>query len=105
MKTKSATVGMNTPKSSIEPAITDVAVSAHLLTVTLNDGRIVSTPVSWYPRLRDATQAQRSNWKIIGSGIGVNWPDVDEDLSLQGMLDGRVSMDLIRERNQLGVPA
>lgn len=59
------------------------------LAVLLQDGREIATPVQWYPRLRDATPKQRSNWRLIGSGIGIHWPDVDEDLSVEGMLDGR----------------
>jgi hypothetical protein len=59
------------------------------LVVSLRDGRSISTPVEWYPRLRDASSDQRLNWRIIGTGVGVHWPDVDEDLSVEGMLAGR----------------
>jgi len=54
----------------------------------LADGREISAPVEWFPRLRDATPAQRQHWRLIGKGIGVHWPDIDEDLSTQGLLQG-----------------
>lgn len=59
------------------------------LVVDLRDGRTIATPLVWYPRLRHATDAQRANWQIIGSGFGIHWPDIDEDLSVEAMLDGR----------------
>lgn len=59
------------------------------LIVKLRDGRSIATPIFWYPRLRDATQAQRDNWVINGAAWGIHWPDLDEDLSVEGMLDGR----------------
>ncbi len=65
-----------------------VQLSEDSLTVELADGRTVSTPLAWYPRLLHATPAQRSNFVISGAGFGVHWPDVDEDLSVQGMLAG-----------------
>jgi len=52
----------------------------------------VGTPISWYPRLDGASTAQRSNWRLIGEGEGIHWPDVDEDLSLEGMLAGRAAV-------------
>ena len=59
------------------------------LVVRLRDGRAICTPVRWYPRLRDATPEQRNNWQLNGVGYGIHWPDVDEDLSVEGMLAGR----------------
>ncbi len=59
------------------------------LVVDLRDGRTIATPLVWYPSLRDASDAQRANWQIIGSGFGIHWPDIDEDLSVEAMLDGR----------------
>jgi len=67
---------------------TAVRVSDDELTVTLNDGRTVSTPLAWFPRLLHATPDERQNWEILGDGIGVHWPDVDEDLSIAGLLRG-----------------
>jgi hypothetical protein len=62
-----------------------------MLHVTLDDGRELSVPVEWYPRLRDATDAQRSNWRLIGQGEGIHWPEIDEDISVLGLLKGRSS--------------
>lgn len=68
--------------------IRSVRVSEHTLTVDLADGRTVSVPLAWYPRLLEATPEQRANWKIAGGGFGIHWPDVDEDLSVEGILRG-----------------
>ena len=68
--------------------IQDVRVSEDALTVDLADGRTISVPLAWYPRLLHATPAQRANWKIVGAGYGIHWPDVDEDLSAEGLLRG-----------------
>ena len=62
--------------------------------VGLSDGRTVGTPIAWYPRLRWASEAQRENWRLIAEGEGVHWPEVDEDLSLEGMLAGRAAAGL-----------
>jgi hypothetical protein len=58
------------------------------LTVSLVDGRRVSVPLAWFPRLLHASHAQRSNWQLLGDGEGIHWPDVDEDLSVVGILRG-----------------
>lgn len=76
----------STPKPG--ERIVDVNVTADALIVHLADGRVVSVPLSWYPRLQHATATQRSNWQIAGAGFGIHWPDVDEDLSVQGLLGG-----------------
>lgn len=68
--------------------IRDVRVSEDSLSVDLADGRTISVPLAWYPRLLNATQEQRENWQIAGGGFGIHWPDVDEDLSLEGILRG-----------------
>ncbi|HVR41425.1 MAG TPA: DUF2442 domain-containing protein [Thermoanaerobaculia bacterium] len=65
-----------------------VRIDEDALTVDLADGRTVSTPLAWYPRLLHATPDQRNNFVISGGGFGIHWPDVDEDLSVQGMLAG-----------------
>ncbi|QYE34255.1 MULTISPECIES: DUF2442 domain-containing protein [Sphingosinicellaceae] len=67
----------------------DVRFADDQLVVDLRDGRTISTPIIWYPRLRDASDEERGNWRLNGSGIGIHWPDIDEDLSVEGMLDGR----------------
>lgn len=58
------------------------------ITVALMDGRSISVPLAWYPRLLDATAPQRSNWEICGGGYGIHWPEIDEDLSTEGLLRG-----------------
>jgi hypothetical protein len=65
-----------------------VAVTDECITAYLDDGRIVSVPLWWSWRLEGATPAQRANWEIIGDGYGFHWPDVDEDLSVEGMVLG-----------------
>ena len=64
----------------------DVAVSGALLRLVLADGREVAAPLEWFPRLRDATDAQRRNWRLIGRGEGIHWPDLDEDVSVRQLL-------------------
>jgi hypothetical protein len=63
--------------------VTDETITAHLL-----DGRVISVPLAWSWRLSEATPVQRANWQLIGDGHGVHWPDVDEDISAEGMLRG-----------------
>ena len=58
------------------------------ITVALMDGRSISVPLAWYPRLFDATAQQRGNWEICGGGYGIHWPEIDEDLSTEGLLRG-----------------
>jgi Protein of unknown function (DUF2442) len=58
------------------------------LSVSLRDGRTISVPLAWYPRLLKATAAQRKNWRVAGGGYGIHWPDIDEDLSTEGLLRG-----------------
>lgn len=73
------------------PNIQNVSVSAESLTVELEDGRALSAPLGWYPRLAHATPAERTNWKLIGSGTGIHWDDLDEDVSVEGLLLGKGS--------------
>jgi len=79
---------MSTSASIADERATDVVVTEDELTVRLMDGRAISTPLVWYPRLLKATAEQRANWKISGGGYGIHWEDVDEDLSIEGMLRG-----------------
>ncbi len=65
-----------------------IVVDDRNITATLADGRIISVPLGWSWRLEDATPQQRMNFEIIGKGEGVHWPDIDEDISAQGMLTG-----------------
>jgi hypothetical protein len=74
--------------SPIELDATAVAVTTDdsLLRVVLADGRELAVPLEWFPRLRDATPEQRANWRLIGRGRGIHWADVDEDISVAGLL-------------------
>ena len=71
-----------------EALATHVEVSDDTLSVELADGRTVSAPLAWYPRLFHAAPEQRRNWKIAGGGYGIHWPDIDEDISTEGLLRG-----------------
>lgn len=71
-----------------DPRIKSVDVSQDMITARLMDGRIISVPLAWSWRLSAATPAQRANYEIIGDGHGVHWPDIDEDISAEGMLSG-----------------
>ena len=73
---------------STETRIARVEVSDETITAHLADGRVISVPLAWSWRLSDATPAQRANWRLVGHGHGVHWPDVDEDISAEGMLSG-----------------
>ena len=64
----------------------DVTFTDDALVVRLKDGRILSVPLSWFPRLRGATLEQRSRWRLIGQGIGIRWAELDEDVSVPGLL-------------------
>jgi hypothetical protein len=70
------------------PTTIAVHVSDDTITAHLADGRTISVPLAWSWRLSDATSEQRSNWRLIGGGEGIHWPDVDEDISVRGMLAG-----------------
>jgi hypothetical protein len=71
-----------------EVRIKDISVSKDTITAHLMDGRKISVPLAWSWRLSEATPKQRANWEIIGDGYGVHWPDIDEDISAEGMLYG-----------------
>lgn len=71
-----------------EPAIRDVTFDDHRIKVEFEDGRAVALPLAWYPRLLDGTPEQRNRWEFIGGGEGLHWPDLDEDLSAEGLLRG-----------------
>lgn len=79
---------MNTAVKLQEVRIKDVTVTGDTITAQLVDGRIISVPLAWSWRLSDATPKQRAKYKIIGDGHGVHWPDIDEDISAEGMLYG-----------------
>ena len=64
----------------------DVTVTSEALRIVLADGRELAAPLEWFPRLRDATVAQRANWRLIGGGQGIHWPDLDEDIAVSTLL-------------------
>ena len=68
-----------------------VTITEDTLTVDLADGRSISVPLAWYPRLVHGSVEERQNWRLIGDGEGINWPDLDEDLSVEGLVLGRPS--------------
>lgn len=68
--------------------VADVRFDDDTMSVDLADGRTITVPLAWYPRLLDATPAQRQKWQLCGAGFGIHWPDIDEDLSTQGLLEG-----------------
>ena len=69
-----------------EPKAVSVEVSRDFLRVALADGRVILVPLEWFPSLREATPKQRNHWRLIGGGIGIHWPDLDEDISIDGLL-------------------
>lgn len=70
-----------------------VAVTDDFLEVDLVDGRSITAPLAWYPRLLHATVQERDNWRLIGDGVGIHWSELDEDLSVEGLLLGRPSAE------------
>jgi hypothetical protein len=68
-----------------------VTASDEALIVDLVDGRTITVPLAWFPRLAHGTPAERANWRLIGGGVGIHWPDLDEDISVESLLAGRRS--------------
>jgi hypothetical protein len=73
--------------------VMEVAVTDDALTVELSDGRSISVPLAWYPRLSHGTSAERNEWRIIGGGRGIHWPQLDEDISVQNLIIGKPSAE------------
>ena len=73
-------------KPVVSARATGVRFTDDLLYVQLEDGREIGVPLAWFPRLSAATPEQRANWQLVGRGVGLHWPDVDEDLSVAGLL-------------------
>jgi len=69
----------------------DIAVTEDALTVDLTDGRTISAPLAWYPRLLHGTPSERTNWRLVGAGEGGPWPDLDEDISVENLVLGKPS--------------
>ncbi|HZP21711.1 MAG TPA: DUF2442 domain-containing protein [Bauldia sp.] len=79
---------------SADTRVKTVAIDEFSLSVELMDGRTITVPVAWYPRLAAASADQRRNWVLAGGGYGIHWPDIDEDLSTEGLLRGARSPEL-----------
>ncbi len=75
------------------PEAQSVTVGEDTLTAELSDGRTIAVPLDWYPRLVHASAEERANWRFIGAGEGIHWPDLDEDISIAALLAGRPSAE------------
>lgn len=83
---------MSTSQNEIDvPNAENAAVTEDTLSVDLSDGRTISVPLAWFPRLLHATPEERNHWRLIGKGHGIHWEDLDEDISVEGLLAGRPS--------------
>ena len=89
---------------STDARISDVEVTSETITAFLADGRVISVPLAWSWRLSEATPAQRADFEIIGDGQGVHWPDIDEDISAEGMLHGVPARRPRKSGRLIGVP-
>jgi hypothetical protein len=78
---------MSTLESKVSEAMaTDVWFDSDMMHIRLLDGREISVPMEWFPKLRDASEEQRKKWRLIGRGIGIHWEEIDEDISISGLL-------------------
>lgn len=77
---------MSVAAVDVQPLAVDVACHSDVLQVSLADGREISVPLSWYPRLENATAKDRKNWQLIGGGLGIHWDSLDEDVSVESLL-------------------
>ncbi len=80
---------MHSLVSDTDLRVMNISIDDDRLTVELMDGRTIGVPLAWYPRLANATPKQRNNWELAGAGYGIHWPDIDEDLNTEGLLQGR----------------
>lgn len=83
----------SSPAESRTPLALAVAITDDAVTIDLVDGRTISVPIAWYPRLAQGTSTERANWRLTGRGEGIHWPELDEDLSVDGLLAGRPSQE------------
>jgi hypothetical protein len=102
--------GTGTSQLNLGIRASDVHFDEDSLSVDLEDGRTITVPLAWYPRLLNATPRQRANWELCAAGFGIHWPDVDEDLSTEGLLEGyparkyqRSVQDKLRVRKRSGI--
>jgi len=85
---------MNTSAVEIKvPKAENVRITKDTLSIDLSDGRTISVPLEWFPRLVHATIEERNNWRLIGKGHGIHWKDIDEDISVEGLLAGKPSRE------------
>ena len=83
---------MNTLAVEIRiPEALNVSITDDTLSVDLSDGRSISVPIAWFPRLLHSSVEERNNWRLIGRGMGIHWEDIDEDIGIEGLLAGRPS--------------
>ena len=80
------------------PVATNIQCTESELIVALSDGRTISTPLVWFPRLANANANQLANYELLGNGEGIHWPELDEDISVAGLLEGRKSVELSEHR-------
>lgn len=73
------------------PIAEGVAFTSDTLSVDISDGRTISVPLAWFPRLLNSNREERDNWSLIGKGQGIHWEDIDEDISVEGLLAGKRS--------------
>ena len=99
---KSKPIGTSTSPREAEPRGKSVEITDEYLAVKLQDGRVISTPLEWYPRLQRGTPEQRAVWEWIADGIGIHWPLLDEDLGIGGMLRGVPSGEYKRQLANTG---
>ncbi len=91
---------MSTSVENPRALAVDVSCSVHSLSVVLGDGRTISVPLAWFPRLLEATPKQRTKWELVGGGIGIHWDAIDEDISVASLLQPENFMPLPNKRIQ-----
>ncbi len=84
-------IGMNSLHLEIEILAEDISITEDTLSVQLSDGRSLTVPLAWFPRLLHADKKEKENYRLIGKGTGLHWPDLDEDISIEGLILGRRS--------------
>lgn len=77
---------MSIASADVQPLAIDVSCNNEALQVALADGREISVPLTWYPRLLDGTPKDRNNWRLIGGGLGIHWEDLDQDVTVESLL-------------------
>ena len=92
---------MGTLALAADERVAGVETTDDVLTVSLMDGRTISVPLVWYPRLLNATRRQRRHWEIAGGGYGIHWPEIDEDLSTEGLLRGAPAPQQVRSKKTM----